>query len=97
LTGRRRKTGDMKLYYAPGTISLMPHVALLESDLPFVAVRVDEASVLRALSRHVELPSHAVPSNSFADDKTIAHNRRVHASFRVFSVWKSGASRLSVS
>ena len=34
----------MKLYYAPGTISLMPHVALLESGLPFVAVKVDEAS-----------------------------------------------------
>ncbi|WP_027550675.1 glutathione binding-like protein [Bradyrhizobium sp. Cp5.3] len=34
----------MKLYYAPGTISLMPHVALLESGLAFVAVRVDEAS-----------------------------------------------------
>ena len=34
----------MKLYYAPGTISLMPHVALLESGLSFVAVRVDEAS-----------------------------------------------------
>jgi glutathione S-transferase len=34
----------MKLYYAPGTISLMPHVALLESGFPFVAVRVDEAS-----------------------------------------------------
>jgi glutathione S-transferase len=34
----------VKLYYAPGTISLMPHVALLESGLPFVAVRVDEAS-----------------------------------------------------
>ena len=34
----------MKLYYAPGTISLMPHVALLESGLRFVAVRVDEAS-----------------------------------------------------
>jgi glutathione S-transferase len=34
----------MKLYYAPGTISLMPHVALLESGLPFVAVRVDEVS-----------------------------------------------------
>jgi glutathione S-transferase len=37
--------GDgMKLYYAPGTISLMPHVALLESALPFIAVRVDEVS-----------------------------------------------------
>jgi glutathione S-transferase len=34
----------MKLYYAPGTISLMPHVALLESGLCFVAIRVDEAS-----------------------------------------------------
>ena len=34
----------MKLYYAPGTISLMPHVALLESGLSFVAARVDEAS-----------------------------------------------------
>jgi glutathione S-transferase len=34
----------MKLYYAPGTISLMPHVALLESGLAFVAVRVDKAS-----------------------------------------------------
>jgi glutathione S-transferase len=34
----------MKLYYAPGTISLMPHAALLESGLAFVAVRVDEAS-----------------------------------------------------
>jgi glutathione S-transferase len=34
----------MKLYYAPGTISLMPHVALLESGLSFVAVRVDEAT-----------------------------------------------------
>lgn len=34
----------MKLYYAPGTISLMPHVALLESGLSFVAVKVDEAS-----------------------------------------------------
>jgi glutathione S-transferase len=34
----------MKLCYAPGTISIMPHVALLESGLSFVAVRVDEAS-----------------------------------------------------
>ena len=34
----------MKLYYAPGTISLMPHVALLESGLSFVAIAVDEFS-----------------------------------------------------
>jgi glutathione S-transferase len=39
-----QENADMKLYYAPGTISLMPHVALLESGLSFVAVRVDEAS-----------------------------------------------------
>jgi glutathione S-transferase len=34
----------MKLYFAPGTISLMPHVALLESGLRFAGIRVDEAS-----------------------------------------------------
>jgi glutathione S-transferase len=34
----------MRLYYAPGTISLMPHVALLDSGLSFAAIRVDEAS-----------------------------------------------------
>ncbi len=34
----------MKLYFAPGTISLMPHVALVESGLPFAAVGVDETS-----------------------------------------------------
>src|SRR5215470_3568116 len=39
-----QEDSKMKLYYAPGTISLMPHVALLESGLPFVAVRVDEAT-----------------------------------------------------
>src|ERR1700761_1463805 len=34
----------MKLYWAPGTISLMPHVALIESGLSFVAIKVDETS-----------------------------------------------------
>ena len=34
----------MKLFYAPGTISFMPHVALVESGLPFIAIRVDETS-----------------------------------------------------
>jgi glutathione S-transferase len=34
----------MKLYFSPGTIALMPYVALLESGLPFVAIRVDETS-----------------------------------------------------
>ena len=31
----------MKLYYAPGTCSLSPHIALTEAGLPFEAVRVD--------------------------------------------------------
>jgi glutathione S-transferase len=34
----------MRLYYAPGTISLMPHVALIESGRPFTAIRVDEVT-----------------------------------------------------
>ena len=34
----------MKLYFAPGTISLMPYVALVESGLPFEAISVDEFS-----------------------------------------------------
>ncbi|PDT72837.1 glutathione binding-like protein [Bradyrhizobium sp. C9] len=38
----------MKLYYAPGTISLMPHVALLESGLSFAGIRVDEATKMMA-------------------------------------------------
>jgi glutathione S-transferase len=31
----------MKLYFAPGTCSLSPHIALLEAGLPFTAERVD--------------------------------------------------------
>ena len=34
----------MKLYFAPGTISMMAHVALIESGIPFAAIRVDETS-----------------------------------------------------
>src|ERR1700744_1334097 len=34
----------MKLFYASGTISLMPHVALIESGVSFNAIKVDEIS-----------------------------------------------------
>lgn len=34
----------MRLYYAPGTCSLLPHIALLEAGLPFEATRVDETT-----------------------------------------------------
>ncbi|QXI27384.1 glutathione transferase GstA [Pseudomonas vanderleydeniana] len=36
----------MKLYYAPETCSLAPHIVLLELDLPFERVRVDNRSKL---------------------------------------------------
>src|SRR5262245_13013900 len=32
----------MKLFYSPGTSSLLPHIALREADLSFETVRVDE-------------------------------------------------------
>ena len=32
----------MKLFYAPGSSSLLPHIVLHEAGLPFVAIKVDE-------------------------------------------------------
>jgi glutathione S-transferase len=32
----------MKLFYAPGSSSLLPHIVLLEAGLPFTAVKIDE-------------------------------------------------------
>ena len=32
----------MKLFYAPGSSSLLPHIELLEAGLPFTAIKIDE-------------------------------------------------------
>jgi glutathione S-transferase len=32
----------MKLFYAPGSSSPLPHIVLLEAGLPFTATKVDE-------------------------------------------------------
>ena len=32
----------MKLFYAPGSSSLLPHIVLHEAELPFEPVRIDE-------------------------------------------------------
>jgi glutathione S-transferase len=34
----------MKLFYAQGSSSLLPHIVLLEAGLPFTAIRIDEHS-----------------------------------------------------
>jgi glutathione S-transferase len=63
----------MKLYYAPGTISLMPHVALIESGLPFVAIRVDEASKKMAdgADYHAVNPLGYVPALALDDGSVL--------------------------
>jgi hypothetical protein len=32
----------LKLFYAPGSSSLLPHIVLHEAGLPFIAIKIDE-------------------------------------------------------
>jgi glutathione S-transferase len=34
--------GPMKLFYAPGSSSLLPHIVLREAELPFEPIKIDE-------------------------------------------------------
>ena len=59
----------MKLYYAPGTCSLSPYIALMEAGLPFEAVRVDTKTHQLAAGGdyHRINPKGYVPTLEFAD------------------------------
>jgi glutathione S-transferase len=34
----------VKLFYAPGSSSLLPHIVLYEAELPFIAIKINEHS-----------------------------------------------------
>ena len=59
----------MKLYYAPGTCSLSPYIALMEAGLPFEAVRVDTKThqLANGGDYHRINPKGYVPTLEFAD------------------------------
>ena len=59
----------MKLYYAPGTCSLSPHIALMEAGLPFEAVRVSTKThqLADGSDYHRINPKGYVPTLEFAD------------------------------
>jgi glutathione S-transferase len=38
----------MKLFYAPGSSSLFPHIVLHEAELPFEPVKIDEHTKVMA-------------------------------------------------
>ena len=59
----------MKLYYAPGTCALSPHIALLEAGLPFEPVRVNTKThrLDDGSDYHAVNPKGYVPTLEFDD------------------------------
>ena len=66
----------MKLYYAPGACSQAPHIILLETGLPFEAVRVDlETKRLETGEDYLDVaPKGAVPALELDDGQLLTEN-----------------------
>lgn len=59
----------MRLYYLPGASSLFPHIALVESGLPFDVVQIDESTKVTPNGNDYRTvnPLGSVPALQLAD------------------------------
>jgi glutathione S-transferase len=66
----------MKLYYAPGACSQAPHIALIETGLPFEAVKVDLATKRLDTGEDYTAiaPKGAVPAIAMDDGGVLTEN-----------------------
>jgi len=69
-------TRGMKLYYSPGACSQAPHIILLETGLPFEAVRVNlETKRLETGEDYLAIaPKGAVPALALDDGQLLTEN-----------------------